>query len=95
MISILNLENGIKSWCSVLGESPLKLNSGACLPTHKNPSGKEFDTCYADPPPVPFIMTTDGLGGSDLKVLKILEQQFNFSSKEKLINILKEIESVR
>ena len=78
-----------------MGELPLKRVSGGCPPTLKNPSGKEFDTCYGDPPPMPFIMTTDGLGGSDLKVLKILEQQLNFSSKEKLINILKEIESVR
>ena len=95
MISILNLGNGIKSWCSVLGELPLKLTSGGCPPIHKNPSGKEFDTCYGDPPPMPFITTTDGLSGSDLQVLKILEQKLNFSSKEKLINILKELESVR
>lgn len=86
--------NDIKSWCSVLGEVPLKLISGACPPALKNPYGKEFDVCYEDPPPLSYIMTANGLDGSDFEVLKILKQQLNFSSVEKLIDIANEIESV-
>ena len=95
MISFPNLGNGIKSFCSVLGEMPLKRISGACPPTHKSPSGKEFDACYMDTPSMPFIMLTDGLGGSDLKVLEILKEQFKFSSKEKQVDTSNEFESVR
>ena len=65
----------------MLGEVNLKLHQGVCPYKYQNPSGKVLDVCFPSASWTwPFIKTKDPLSGSDLRVLKIFEEKFHFSS---------------